>query len=311
MIKKKNSWLNYLAIASVASVSWINPATANPVNSTTTTDYFNGTSSIEIYVPPPENPSIPPTLPYTPTTPTPGICSALLDPALKGIMGKYVNNWGIEVETLADGTVLYSHNADKFFIPASNTKIFTTAAALQRLGPSALIGSKTLQQWITTTNLVSNNYYAETLLRRLGGPAAAKAALTQLGINPNGYRLADGSGLSRNNAATPRTITSILRAMYYSPQKDVFYASLPVAGISGTLRNRMRQTPAQGAVSAKTGTLKGVRALSGYMNHPQYGMLVFSIVANYPFESSYIVNSIDKMVLQLNMLTPCDSANAL
>lgn len=304
MMKKNSHWLNPLALLSVATISWVNPATANEVNTTTTTDYFNGASSIEIYVPLPENPT-------NPQKPSGGICSAFLEPALQGIIGKYPNNWGILVESLADGTVIYSHNADKFFIPASNTKIFTTAAALQKLGPSASMGNKTLKDWITTTNLVSNNYYADTLLRRLGGPAAAKAALSQLGIDPNGYRLADGSGLSRRNAATPRTITSILRAMYYSPEKDAFYASLPVAGVSGTLRNRMRQTPAQGAVSAKTGTLSGVRALSGYMNHPQYGMLVFSIVVNYPYESSYLVNLIDKIVLQLSMLTPCDSATAL
>lgn len=294
MMKKRNYWLNSLSILTVATVTWVNPAIANEVSPTTTTDYFNGESSIEIYVPPPEKPST-------------GICSTLLEPAINAIIGKYSNNWGILVESLADGTVIYSHNSDKFFIPASNTKLFTTAAALQKLGLSAAIGNKSLKDWITTTNLFSNNYYADTLLRRLGGPSVAKAALSQLGIDPNTYRLADGSGLSRNNAATPRAIISILRAMYYSPEKEAFYASLPVAGVSGTLRNRMRQTPAQGAVFAKTGTLSGVRALSGYMNHPQYGMLAFSIVANYPYESSYIVNSIDKIVLQLSMLTPCDT----
>ncbi|WP_013324064.1 D-alanyl-D-alanine carboxypeptidase/D-alanyl-D-alanine endopeptidase [Gloeothece verrucosa] len=305
MFKKKTYWLNSLTILTLATTNCVNPAIANEISPTTTTDYFNGDSSIEIFVPPPENPTIPPRTPI-PQQRGGGVCSALLEPSINAIIGKYPNNWGIEVESLTDGTVLYSHNADKFFIPASNTKIFTSAAALQRLGPSAAIGSKSLKDWITFMNLVSNNYYAETLMRRVGGPAEAKAALSELGIDPNGYRLADGSGLSRRNVATPRTITSILRAMYYSPQKDVFYGSLPVAGVSGTLRNRMRQTAAQGAVFAKTGTLSGVRALSGYMNHPQYGMLVFSIVANYPFESRALVSSIDKIVLQLSMLTPCE-----
>ncbi|ACK70803.1 peptidase S13 D-Ala-D-Ala carboxypeptidase C [Gloeothece citriformis PCC 7424] len=296
MIKKNNYWLNCLTILTLTSVTSVNPVLANDIriDPSTSTDYFNGESSIEIYVPPPENS-------------TNGICSAFLEPGIKSIMGKYPNNWGIQVETLAEGTVIYSHNADKFFIPASNTKLFTTAAALHKLGPTASIGNRSLKDWIATTNLVSNNYYADTLLRHLGGPAAAKASLSQMGINPNGYRLADGSGLSRNNAATPRSVISILRAMYYSPEKDIFYASLPVAGVSGTLRNRMRQTPAQGAVLAKTGTLNGVRALSGYMNHPQYGMLVFSILANNPsISGNALVSSIDKIVLQVSMSSPCN-----
>jgi D-alanyl-D-alanine carboxypeptidase/D-alanyl-D-alanine-endopeptidase (penicillin-binding protein 4) len=144
------------------------------------------------------------------------------------------------------------------------------------------------------------------LLRHLGGSQSARQALTQLGVDPNGYRLADGSGLSRQNLATPRVLVDTLRAMYYAPAKDTFYASLPVAGVSGTLRNRMRQTPAQGLVLAKTGTLRGVRALSGYLNNPRYGTLVFSILANQPgYSGQALVRGIDDVVLQLTMLTDC------
>jgi D-alanyl-D-alanine carboxypeptidase/D-alanyl-D-alanine-endopeptidase (penicillin-binding protein 4) len=208
---------------------------------------------------------------------------------------------------LNDGTVLYSHNADKYFIPASNTKLFTTAAALQRLTPQATIRSKSLKDWITITNQRSNNYYADTLLRYIGGAQAAKSALSQLGINPNSYRLADGSGLSRHNAATPRALVSILRAMYSAQGREIFLASLPVAGMSGTLRNRMKYTPAQGMVHAKTGTLRGVRALSGYMEHPRYGTIVFSIMGNNPSQSGdSLVKTIDDIILQLSMLMPCE-----
>jgi D-alanyl-D-alanine carboxypeptidase/D-alanyl-D-alanine-endopeptidase (penicillin-binding protein 4) len=210
---------------------------------------------------------------------------------------------------LSDGETIYEYNADRGFIPASNMKILTTAAALQRLSPSTTIsGNKSLQEWVTVTNLRSDNYYADTLLKRLGGGAVAKQTLTQLGINPQGFRFADGSGLSRRNLATPRVLVDTLRAMYSTPQKDVFFASLPTAGISGTLRNRMKQTSVQGLVHAKTGTLTGVRALSGYLDHQEYGTLVFSILANSANQSgAALVRAIDEIVITINRNYSCQS----
>ncbi len=293
-MKHLRYWFNPLAIMATTTLAWTTPTLANEANAKAVVDYFQGQPSIELYVPPPE-------------TNQSGTCAALVEPAINSIIGNYSNRWGILVESLETRTPIYSHNADKYFIPASNTKIFTTAAALQRLSPQARIGSQSVQNWITVTNLRSNNYYADTLLRRIGGASVAKAALAQLGVNPNGFRLADGSGLSRQNVATPRAIVETLRAMYYAPTGNVFYASLPVAGMSGTLSNRMRQTPAQGTVYAKTGTLSGVRALSGYMNHPHFGMVVFSILANNPSVSgTTLVKSIDRIILQLSTLRECD-----
>jgi D-alanyl-D-alanine carboxypeptidase/D-alanyl-D-alanine-endopeptidase (penicillin-binding protein 4) len=77
--------------------------------------------------------------------------------------------------------------------------------------------------------------------------------------------------------------------------------------MSGTLRDRMRYTPAQGMVHAKTGTLKGVRALSGYVEHPRYGTLVFSIIGNHPrLSGKALSKTIDDIVVQLSMLMPCE-----
>lgn len=293
-MKRISSYSHSFAILATISVVWVTPSIADETSPITTTDHFQGRQSIEIYVPQPE-------------TGKSGTCAALIEPAIAGIMGSYQANWGILVEKLEEGTTLYSHNADKFFIPASNIKLFTTAAALQKLSPQSKIQSKSLQDWITVTNVRSNNYYADALLTHIGGAAAAKLALEQIGVNPNSFRQADGSGLSRRNFATPRSLIMTLRAMYYAPDKDVFYASLPVAGISGTLRNRMKGTPAQGRVYAKTGTLKGVRALSGYMNHPDFGKVVFSILVNNPLVSgSYLVRSIDRIVLQVSTSQPCE-----
>lgn len=291
---KKSQALKPWYLLAMATVAWANPSLAQELNSLANTDYFQGRTSIEIEVPPPERQ-------------TSGMCTELLEPAIKSVMGQYANHWGIHIESLQDGTVLYSHNADQFFIPASNIKLITTAAALQRLDPQSSIGNRSLKDWINVTNQRSNNNYADTLLRHIGGAGAAKTLLSPLGINPNDYRLADGSGLSRANKVKPRALVQLLRGMYYSPQRDVFFASLPVAGMSGTLTNRMRQTPAQGHVRAKTGTLRGVRALSGYIDHPQYGVLIFSVLANNPHVTgSSLVSSIDRIVLQASTINNCN-----
>ncbi len=294
-----DTWFSPLVALTTASVLWTTPALANEdTTSLATIDYFQGRESIEIEVPLPENEKQ-------------GLCQAFLTPSVASIMGKYPNNWGVLVESLETGEVIYSHNANKYFIPASNTKLFTTAAALQRLDPNGLIKSKSVREWINVTNQRSNNWYAETLLKYIGGASAAKTALAQIGISPNSYRLADGSGLSRSNAATPKVIVQLLRAMYYSPKRDLFYSSLPVAGYSGTLINRMKRTPAEGTVNAKTGTLRGVRALSGYIHHPQHGLLLFSILANNPYQSGdSIVSAIDSMVLQLSTFSSCQSPSS-
>ncbi|MDY7012647.1 MAG: D-alanyl-D-alanine carboxypeptidase [Cyanobacteriota bacterium] len=238
-----------------------------------------------------------------------GICSAFIQPAIDSIVKTppFSNGrWGIVVETL-DGKVLYSHNANTALIPASNIKLLTTAAALQRLSPQTQIRSQSLRQWVTTTNVTSNNNYADVLLRYIGGPQAVRQTLSQLGVSPNGYRQVDGSGLSRRNSATPNVLVDLLKGMNSTNSWDVWYSSLPVAGVSGTLRNRMRATNAQGIVHAKTGTLTGVRALSGYIENPDYGVLVFSILANHSSVSgNALVGAIDRIVLQLAQLMPCE-----
>ncbi len=250
---------------------------------------------VEPPVSPPEKPS------------SPRVCNEGLAANIEKIIKRVGGNWGILVETLSDGTVIYEYNPGRSLIPASNMKILTTAAALQLLSPQTNIsGNKSLREWVTVTNLRSNNFYADTLLKRIGGAAVAKRILAELGVNLNGFHFADGSGLSRRNLATPRAIVDTLKAMYYSPQRDVFLASLPTAGISGTLRNRMKQTPVEGIVHAKTGTLTGVRALSGYLEHQDYGMLVFSIIANSSGQSgTALVRAIDEIVVNVYTHTRC------
>jgi len=215
-------------------------------------------------------------------------------------------SWGVVMESLDTGENLYSHNENGYLIPASNVKLLTTAAALQTLRFNSDSDWAAFHNWINITNRDSNNGYADSLLRRLGGPEVVRAALTPLGVDPNSFRQVDGSGLSRYNMAKPQTFVSILRGMDASPGRYIFYRSLPIAGQSGTLRNRFLNTSVQGKVRAKTGTLRGVRALSGYLEHPRRGTLVFSIMVNQPGQSgTTMLRAIDQMVLSLMAVEDC------
>ncbi|MGL5033274.1 MAG: D-alanyl-D-alanine carboxypeptidase, partial [Microcystaceae cyanobacterium] len=220
-MNKKSQWFNPLAVLTFASLGWAVPAVANEAYSAASVDYFRGQQSIPIEVETPaveENPRG--NFGNFGSPVYQGVCPANFDSIVRRIIGPDAKSrWGILVESLQDGTVLYSHNGDRTFIPASNNKIFTTAAALQRFSADTPIKSNvSLQKWVMVTNKRSHNGYADTLMRYMGGPGAAKATLAQLGVNPSSFRIADGSGLSRSNVSTPRALVDTLRAMYSSPQ---------------------------------------------------------------------------------------------
>jgi serine-type D-Ala-D-Ala carboxypeptidase/endopeptidase (penicillin-binding protein 4) len=124
----------------------------------------------------------------------------------------------------------------------------------------------------------SDNLTAELLLKQLGavvldrGTSAAGAtvvtqSLGEAGVPLTGVRIVDGSGLSRLDRLTANAIAALLRAAWDDPAvRPTFVAALPVAGISGTLEDRLRTPPARGRVLAKTGTTSDASALSGYVS---------------------------------------------
>lgn len=183
----------------------------------------------------------------------------------------------------------------------------------------AAVESPPLSELIRQTNQNSNNLYAEALLRSLGvtekeadestaaaGLQQVKANLTELAVEPESYVLADGSGLSRHNLVSPTAIVQLLQAIARTPMAQSYRDSLAVAGVEGTLRQRFQNTPAQGRVYAKTGTMTGVSALSGYMEVPDYQPLVFSIMVNQSNQSvSTIRQAIDEIVVLLSQLRSC------
>lgn len=142
-----------------------------------------------------------------------------------------------------------------------------------------------LSELLRETNQNSNNLYAEALLKVLAREMkieraieAARESLTALGLDETSYRLVDASGLSRHNWVTPEALSQTLVLMAETSRGEVYRDSLAVAGESGTLRNRFRDSVAEGKLWGKTGTLSGVVSLSGYVEVPDYEPLAFSII---------------------------------
>jgi D-alanyl-D-alanine carboxypeptidase/D-alanyl-D-alanine-endopeptidase (penicillin-binding protein 4) len=160
-------------------------------------------------------------------------------------------------------------------------------AALREDPPLAGVRSLQLARLVDETNETSNNFFAETLLKRLdagegergstkGGARRVRRFARGLGSKVHSR---DGSGLSRADRASPHAVGKLLAAMLDHDGAKAFEDSLPVAGREGTVRHRMRRTAAQGRCRAKTGTLTGVSALSGYCDTGGH-TIVFSILMN-------------------------------
>ncbi|MGF1461261.1 MAG: D-alanyl-D-alanine carboxypeptidase [Leptolyngbyaceae cyanobacterium] len=216
-------------------------------------------------------------------------------------------NWGIMVYSLQEEALLHAHNADRLLIPASNIKLFTTAAAMRSIMEHSPDRLGEFQDVLTVVNRNSNNARADELLRGIGGQSRVKLLLEPIGVDPNSYIQADGSGLSRRNQVQPAALVALLKGMHATDETGLFYQSLPVGGVNGTLRNRFKDTPAYGKVHAKTGTLNGVRALSGYLETDGYGTVIFSIVINQAGQSGGVMlAAIDEMVLTINQLERCE-----
>lgn len=137
----------------------------------------------------------------------------------------------------------------------------------------------------------SQNQIAEAFLRTIGlertgvgtadsGRKVVERQFADWNLPSDGYVIRDGSGLSRSDLVSPEVIIGILDNMRRSPNFDLFYQSLPIAGVDGTIRTRMQNTAAQGNLHAKTGTLGMVRSLSGYVRTASGRLLEFSILCN-------------------------------
>ncbi len=165
----------------------------------------------------------------------------------------------------------------------------------------------------------SQNQYTELILRTLGATQPATGSdtgrtrdveslgldvvrnfLHQAGIADDDVYLNDGSGLSRNDLITANDTVQLLTYMSKHKYFEQFRDALPIAGVDGTLRTRMKGTPAEGNVRAKTGSLSSVASLSGYVTTAAGERLVFSMMLNnYPDAAAVRRESIDAIAVLL------------
>jgi D-alanyl-D-alanine carboxypeptidase/D-alanyl-D-alanine-endopeptidase (penicillin-binding protein 4) len=183
----------------------------------------------------------------------------------------------------------------QFFLEKLKVKVQraarTAAPAEAPDGAGEVVGtilSPPMKTLAAIANQPSDNFYAETLVKNLGatfgsagttgaGLRVIRTRLKTFGLTP---KLADGSGLSRSDRATPRQLVTLLREMATSEVSTAFIGSLAVPGKIGTLAGRMRGTAADGRCQAKTGTLRGVSALSGYCRSVGDRIVAFSFLEN-------------------------------
>jgi len=157
----------------------------------------------------------------------------------------------------------------------------------------------------------SQNFYADMLLKTLGahykgigsfrrGRDVVKDYLTSAGVDAGSLSMVDGSGLSRQDLVEPRMTLAILRNLSERPDFAEYENALPIMGVDGTLRSRMKNTPAQGNVRAKTGTINRVRSLSGYLTTISGRHLAFVMMGNeYEPATSQATRAQDEAVMEM------------
>ena len=157
----------------------------------------------------------------------------------------------------------------------------------------------------------SQNQTGEILLRSLGlektgyglpdsGIAVMERQLVEWGIEKDGFQIVDGSGLARRDLISPETVIRTLVVMLRPEYRDVFLASLATPGGPGTLRSRLKGTPAANNLKAKTGSIGNARSLAGYINTADGRPLVFAMLLNnYTVDSDEVTGLADAVAILL------------
>jgi D-alanyl-D-alanine carboxypeptidase/D-alanyl-D-alanine-endopeptidase (penicillin-binding protein 4) len=190
---------------------------------------------------------------------------------------------GLKWELVLQGINIYGQLIDADFLCAE-----------EKLSEKKLLFTHTsppFKEILTILMKESQNLYAESMVKLLGhhfgkegsfeeGAKIVKQTLSRFGLEQDSYSYMDGSGLCRYNYISPAHLVKILRNMYYHRYGEIYRQTLPIAGVDGTIDNRMKRTVAQNNVFAKTGTISNVRCLSGYATTKDGETLVFSTMFN-------------------------------
>ena len=220
------------------------------------------------------------------------------------------------------GIVIYGHQRTRHTELATLSTFTATAIAPSHGGSDGLsrpfksdqpltlasYESKPLLEDIRVINKVSQNLHAEILLRLLGrergnagtiegGLEVLREFLTQAGISSDQYVFYDGSGLSRQNLVTPHAIVQMLRYASSQPWGTAYKSTFPVSGIDGSLSDRFNAPRLQSRIMGKTGSLGGVKTLSGYASTDAGQTVVFSILSNNSnLPAKRVTDAIDQVV---------------
>jgi len=218
------------------------------------------------------------------------------------------------------GIIVYGKQRTRHTELASLSTLTVTATAPARGGDElsrtlpnqplvlASYQSKPLSEDVRVINKVSQNLHAEILLRLLGrekgaagtvegGLEVLRGFLNQASVPADQYVFYDGSGLSRQNLVTPHAVVQLLRYAANQPWGASFRETLPVAGIDGSLADRFPNLDPHTHVFAKTGSLGGVKALSGYATTARGQQVAFSILSNnFNLPSKRVLDTIDSLV---------------
>ena len=166
---------------------------------------------------------------------------------------------------------------------------------------------------LSLANTESHNFTAEVLMRQASGRWDVRAAsraterwMFEQGLPIQGLRVADGSGLSRNNRVTSNTIAALLMRMDQHPFSAYYQASMAIAGQRGTLRNLYRGSVLDGRFRGKTGTISGVRSISGYLQTAD-GPRYVSMISNGSGRPNTVMGQILRSVQRFS---PCPSSVA-
>ena len=169
--------------------------------------------------------------------------------------------------------------------------------------------SKPLRELIKKANKDSNNFYAEQIFRTIGKEvygegstyASARAiidTLRKMHVATENIRIYDGSGLSKYNYTTPEALVKVLDYIYKTPYFYDFFESLAISGVDGTLKHRLNDQSLKGRIIAKTGYIKKVKNLSGYVKASNGEVFVFSILVN-DLKTTEIANKLQEKICSI------------
>lgn len=167
--------------------------------------------------------------------------------------------------------------------------------------------SQPLPEILKLLNKPSDNLMAESLLKTLGlvktgkgttdaGRQVEEQYLKKIGVESGNYMISDGSGLSRLDLVTPNTLAAVLAYMWPHPNREAFINSLPIAGVDGSLRNRLKGTAGANNVKAKTGYVGKARNLAGYVNTKDGEPLEFVLLMNHYNGETSAINAVQDRI---------------